>query len=238
MLKHVSSIDATAGTTIITILLIAISLIDYARGDSLNPGIFSIDSRPYGQSYSEWSAKWWQWIISIPAKDSPSSDQTGQKCSIAQNDPNVWFLAQTASGSAERKCTLPKDKAIFIPILTGECDYLSDPTITKESDLRKCALSGIQGAKISAMFDGRNLENLEGYRVQSPLFDLVIPSDTGFGQGPVGTTRAVADGYYLMLEPLAPGRHTFQFSANAVDNPTIGTYSFAFDVKYNIEVKP
>ncbi len=88
------------------------------------------------------------------------------------------------------------------------------------------------------MFDGRKLETLEGYRVQSSLFDLVIPSDTGFGQGPVGTTRAVADGYYVILEPLAPGKHTFQFSANAVDNPTIGTYSFAFDLKYNIEVKP
>lgn len=232
MLKHVSS---TAGTAI---LLIAISLIDYARADSLNPGIFSIDSRPYGKSYSEWSAKWWQWIISIPAKDSPRLDPTGQKCSIAQSDANVWFLAQTASGSAERNCIIPKDMAIFIPILTGECDYLSDPTITTESELRKCAHSGIQGAKISAMFDGRNLENLEGYRVQSPLFDLDIPSDTGFGQGPVGTTRAVADGYYVMLEPLSPGRHTFQFSANAVDNPTIGTYSFAYDVKYNIEVKP
>jgi len=54
-------------------------------------------------------------------------------------------------------------------------------------------------------------------RVQSSLF----------GQGPVKTTRAVADGYYVMLEPLSPGRHTFQFSANAVDNPTIGTYSYA-----------
>jgi hypothetical protein len=231
-LKDVPNINTIVGLTIITILLLVIPLLGYARGDSLNPGIFSIDSRPYGLSYSEWSTKWWQWIISIPAKDSPRLDLTGQKCSVAQDDPNVWFLAQIGSGSVERNCTIPKDKAIFIPILTGECDYLSNPTVKTESDLRKCAYSGIEGAQLSAVVDGRNLKNLERYRVQSPLFDFVIPSDTGFGQGPVGTTKAVADGYHVILEPPSPGRHTLQFSANIVDNPTIGTYSFAIDVKY------
>jgi hypothetical protein len=220
------------------IFFLGVSLTNYVNADDINPGVFPINSKPYGLTYGEWAAKWWQWIMSIPAKDNPRLDITGEKCSVAQSDQNVWFLAQTPSGPVQRDCIIPPGKAILVPLLTGECDYLSDPTVRTETDLRRCAFSGIQGATIRATLDGTNMKNLERYRVKSPLFDLTIPSDNSFGsQGSTGTTKAVADGYYLMLEPLSIGRHTLRFSASIVDNPTLGTFSYASDVKYNIEVK-
>lgn len=215
-----------------------VSLTNYVNADNQNPGVFPIDSKPYGHSYSEWSAKWYQWIMSIPAKDNPRLDPTGEKCSVAQSDQNVWFLAQTPTGPVQRHCIIPPGKAILVPLLTGQCDYLSDPTVRTETDLRKCAFSGIQGATISATLDSTTMKNLERYRVKSPLFDLTIPVDNPFGnQGPTGTSKAVVDGYFLMLEPLSAGRHTLRFSASIVDNPTLGTFSYAIDVKYDIEVK-
>jgi hypothetical protein len=60
----------------------------------------------------------------------------------------------------------------------------------------------------------------------------------GAGGGAVGSTYAKAAGYYLLLEPLAPGKHTIQKSYSIIDNPTIGSYSGASEEIYNIEVKP
>jgi hypothetical protein len=207
-----------------------------AGADAMNPGVFSIDSKPYGISYSEWTAKWWQWIISIPEKDNPNLDFTGEKCSLNQNDSNVMFLAPTFGGSATRECTMPQGKAIFFPVLTGECDYLTEPTIKTEPELLKCAMSVNEGGVVRVTVDGVELKNLEKYRVQSPLFDLTMPLGTAF-EGPVGKTKGIADGYYIFLEPLSPGKHTIQFSGSVVDNPTTGTTSYATAVTYNINVR-
>ena len=220
----------------LVVLAPAPTILHPAEADSINPGIFSVDSKPYGISYPEWTAKWWQWIISIPEKDNPNLDFTGEKCSLNQNDSNVVFLAPTFGGSATRECTISQGKAIFFPILTGECDYLTEPTIKTEPELLKCAMSVNEGGVVKATVDGVELKNLEKYRVQSPLFDLTIPPDTAF-EGPVGKTKGIADGYYVFLEPLSPGKHTLQFSGSVVDNPTTGTTSYATAVTYNIEVR-
>lgn len=225
------------GTCHALVFGIAIISMNYAHADSLNQGVFSIDSNPYGKSYPDWSAKWWQWIMSIPAKDNPRLDSNGQKCSVAQTDPNMWFLANAPSGSVERNCTIPEGKAVFIPLITGECDFLSDPNIQTEIGLRECAFSGIQGATLQATFDGKALVNLENYRARSPVFELVIPPNNSFGGDITGTTRAVADGFYIILEPLSPGLHHVQFRASIVDNPTLGSLSYAIDIKYNIQVR-
>jgi hypothetical protein len=57
-----------------------------------NQSIYPINAKPYGLTYGEWTAKWWQWSFSIPSKDNPVVDETGEKCSMGQNDTNVWLL--------------------------------------------------------------------------------------------------------------------------------------------------
>ncbi len=76
----------------------------FAKADSLNPSVFSPDTKPFGITYPEWTSKWWQWLVSIPAKDNPAADNTGKNCGQKQTGP-VWFLAGTTGGSAERSCT-------------------------------------------------------------------------------------------------------------------------------------
>src|SRR5262245_11884284 len=39
-----------------------------------NPGVLPPQSNPYGASYGEWSAKWWQWAFSMPHTDHPLFD--------------------------------------------------------------------------------------------------------------------------------------------------------------------
>jgi hypothetical protein len=57
-------------------------------------GIFTTDSRPYGLTYGEWTAKWWQWAYSIPSDVHPAYDDNGKYCAEGQSGP-VWFLAGT-----------------------------------------------------------------------------------------------------------------------------------------------
>ena len=35
-------------------------------GNSSNIAVFPPDSIPYGLTYGEWTAKWWQWAYSMP----------------------------------------------------------------------------------------------------------------------------------------------------------------------------
>jgi hypothetical protein len=208
-----------------------------AYSSSLDKGIYPIHSDPYGKSYGEWLAKWWQWVTSLPTSGSQELGTPSDNCIVGKDDPNVWLLSSEGSGgSLQYECTIPIGKALFIPILAGECDYLSDPSLKTESQLRDCASSGIQGAALEAKLDGVELRNPEIYRAYSPLFEITIPQENDWG-GPSGVTKAVADGYYVILEPLSVGRHTFEFSVSILGNPLLGIDSYATNVKYMLNVQ-
>ena len=67
---------------------------------------------PDGNSYAQWTEKWWQWVLSIPEDKNPLNDQTGKNCSTAQSG-NVWFLAGTAGGSVTCNRYYPVRQSVF-----------------------------------------------------------------------------------------------------------------------------
>jgi len=206
----------------------------------VNAQAFPVKSDPYGVSYPLWIAKWWQWIMPIPKVDSPALDTTGEKCAVNQNEQNVWFLATTFGGNIQRACDIPMGKGILVPVLIGMCDSLSEPAKKTESELRECAWSGIQNAEFRLSVDNIDFRNITDYRVESPLFDLIIPSDNAWGNPTggkqVAKAKAVAGGVYVLLKPLPIGPHEIHFSSSIIDNPTLGTYLYAEDIKYNVNV--
>jgi hypothetical protein len=209
------------------------SIMLYAHTESTNPSVFPPSSRPYGLTYGEWSAKWWQWAESIPKENNPAADETGQKCSQSQNGP-VWYLAGTRGGPAVRDCTIPAGKAILFPIINGECSYAEFPSIKTESELRACAKADQDKVRsIEATVDGVKLKDLQKYRVQSPLFSITLPKDNVLGLEPQ-TTQAVGDGYYIILQPLSSGKHTVHFSG-VLGDPS--SSPFVTDATYNLNVQ-
>jgi hypothetical protein len=214
------------------IILSSPTLISFVSGFS-NIGLFPPGSRPYGVTYDQWTAKWWQWADSIPKKDNPIADTVGIDCGLNQNGP-VWFLTGTFGGSAERTCTIPAGKAILLPISNADCSYSEDPNLKTESDLRSCAVSSEnQVTSAQATLDGTNLQ---WSRVQSPLFNFTFPSDNVAGVPP-GSTKAVADGHWVFLQPLAPGKHTIHFIGAGVDYTSTGATNFATEVTYHLNVQ-
>lgn len=81
------------------------------------------------------------------------------------------------------------------------------------------------------------LQNLEKFRIQSPLFNVTFPENNVFGGKP-GFTPMLSDGWWILLEPLPPGKHELHFSGTIPDNPTTGTRGFANEVSYSLIVNP
>src|SRR5437588_6824039 len=82
--------------------------------------LFPIEFRPYGLTYGQWSARWWQWLLSIPRSKSPAFDPTGHNAGINQYDPNVLFLCQTVDGvkSMDKRTVIMKTgKSILMPLI-------------------------------------------------------------------------------------------------------------------------
>jgi hypothetical protein len=200
-----------------------------------NPAIFPPDSQPYGLSYGEWTAKWWQWAHSIPTANNPQLDETGKDCAQAQNQTGpVWFLAGTSGGSAERTCTIPTGKAILLPIINAVYVRTAGET---EEEMRTTIKEDIDTVtNLEASIDGTPLQNLSNYRIQSPFFDVTLPKDNILGE-PEGTYLAVSDGYWLFIEPLPPGQHEIRLHGAIIDPTSISpTPSFETVVTYHLIV--
>ncbi|HKI08036.1 MAG TPA: hypothetical protein VKA09_06545 [Nitrososphaeraceae archaeon] len=178
--------------------------------DNRSIRVFSVESAPFGLAFSEWCVRWLKWCLEQPIEDNPAKDMTGKNCCQNQSGP-VWFLAGTFGGPVMRRCTIPTEKAIMFPILEKECSFAEDKDITTEADLisrTKDLTSRI--SHLEASVDGVTLQNLSGYRVQTPVFDLVFPKNNIYSvhEGP---TQATSNGFWILLEPLSAGEHMIYF---------------------------
>jgi hypothetical protein len=215
----------------------AVSQVGWAQniGSNSSLSVYSSDSRPYGLSYGDWTAKWWAWLVSIPTNINPASDTTGSNCAQTQAGP-VWFLAGSVAGHAERTCTIPTGKAVFFPILGAECSYAEYPKLKTESDLRSCAVALNNQRTVQAVIDGVSLQSQQMPRIQSPLFSVTFPETNIFGAS-AGPSQSLADGYYVFLQHLSPGKHEISFKAVSVQFTTTGVQSVAQNIVYHLTVQ-
>jgi hypothetical protein len=205
------------------------------RADSINPGAFAIDSKPYNLTYGDWTVKFWQWLLSIPADSNPIADETGERCGENQSNLPVFFLAFSTGGGAIRECDVPAGKAILVPVNVVECSFKELPGAKTEEELHTCAREDESSSPTFFLsVNGREFRNLEKYRVHSEAFDLIWANNSIIQQS--GPDRAVSDGYWIILEPLPVGEHQIRFQASLSD-PRTGILTYSDNLEYNINVK-
>jgi hypothetical protein len=218
----------------LAMILMAVSQAAFSAGNT-NPGIVPSNAKPYGMTYGEWSAKWWQWNLSLPVDQNPSYDEGGS-CSNGANGQlgPVWFLTgvNVSSGTAVRNCIIPAGKALFFPIINTECSTLEEPPFygSNEEELRDCAKS-FNVSDVYAEIDGIAVQNLDNYLVESPLYTFAVPPNNIWGL-PAGTGQSVSNGYFLMHTPLSIGEHTIHFGGTYIE------YGFTLDITYHLTVTP
>jgi len=192
------------------------------------------------KTYGQWSVVWWQWAANIAEPNSPVSDDSGADCAVRQRGP-VWFLAGTTGGMATRSCTIPSGKAILFPVINGECSTVEG---TAEADLAACATGQMDFVtETRASVDGTAIDlgppgpDARFRFTSDPLvFPITFAKRNGFyPDGSVfGRGKAVADGYWVLVKPLAVGDHDIDFYGKAVfpDGST-----FDVGVHYDLTVR-
>lgn len=180
-----------------------------------------------GASYETWTERNWKWFMSIPRGVGPWNDATGAQCGINQSGP-VWFIGGPVGSDFTRSCTIPPGKAIAVPII----DYINDYPCPAPPPFEPAAgqsledflLKGVKplvdGFTVhTATLDGQPLQER---RVTSGLFGFTGAKDLteGTPSDPCVTGSpqlGVSDGYFVFIEPLAPGHHTLILHS---ENPT------------------
>ena len=238
--------DRTGGARLLgplgALALGLVLIINLASAGNPNPRVSPIQSTPYGKSYGEWAVAWWQWALSIPADRNPLTDTTGEFAGESQHGP-VWFVAGTFGNSAERSFTVPAGKAIFMPVFNwifGSGVFDCDPTVPGVTcdvpTLQATAAVNTEAAEVlEVSIDGVPLQNVRGYRARSPgPFSITYPENSVVGVPAGNYSPQVADGYWLLLEPLAKGTHEIHIRAGASHT---SNGPIAFDVVDHITVQ-
>jgi hypothetical protein len=167
--------------------------------------LYAPDSKSFGITYAEWTARWWEWVLSIAKTENPLVDEDGKNCANNQSGP-VWFLAGTLRGPAERSCAIPADKAILFPVINVEASVAEGDGTTEEALAARVKFEMDQITDMRAMISGTNVNELKHYRIKSPPFDVTLPADNVLGL-PAQTTKMMSEGYWLFLKPLEPGKY-------------------------------
>jgi len=188
-------------------------------------------------SYSDWTAKWWQWNFTIPNSTNPTLDLTGANCGVGQSGPVFYLAGAPVTTPITRTCTVPPDRLLFFPLINAECSNVEAPPFfgMNEEQLRACAKSVIDGVSVSSLkltIDGIPFTVGANFRFQSPLFTYTVPADNQ--QGVAGGTSpiSISDGYWVFLQ-LSRGKHVLSFQADVTSGPGAG---FSQDVTYNLTI--
>ncbi|MFE0577739.1 hypothetical protein [Streptomyces sp. NPDC058874] len=136
------------------------------------------------------AARWWKWAMSAPSGRSPVEDTTGEHAHWRQ-PADVWFLAGTYGGRVVRRCTVPVDRPLFLPVF----------------NTRRLALGF--SADPWRMPASRAEADLNG--IPLPLHEAA--SKRFFASG----LPWVAWGLWSAIDPLAPGEYVLSIKAQSGD---------------------
>jgi hypothetical protein len=186
-------------------------------------------SLPYGYSYEEWSAKYWQWTLG-QSTNHYATLGTPEICTGPASRvrfPGPSLLGGEAIHAETNHITVAPGTPLFFPVFclwqdNGNCPLSAFTTFTPAQLAGFDEQEWSATTETSCTIDGVAVEGMDDptnsiFHVISPPFsyttaekDNVITAVFGATCIPGGFTiyPAVADGVYVMLAPLKPGRHT------------------------------
>jgi hypothetical protein len=199
--------------------------------------IFPPGGNPYGLPYSEHVKSFWKWILAIPARDNPFNDNTGEKCTTGQSNLNssVFYLAPNGGGHSERTCKVPVGKGLMIPVMHVETSEFESPGASDQELSDAAREDQDKTNSLYLKIDDKEymMKNLTEYRTHTEPFETTWPDQALFGIEKGGNSTIVADGWYIITEPLAKGNHIIHFKSSLAPD-TSGIPIYATDIKYNI----
>jgi hypothetical protein len=209
-------------------------------------------SLPYGYSYEEWSAKWWEWSLGQPTNHLELVGEPGicsGPASRVRFLNGVYLPVTGGVTSKTNHVTIDGDTPLFFTILSIWDDNSGCPFTSNSVEELMSTAAGEWSAvtKTSCTIDGGAVAGLENpatteFLVQSPAFsyttskkDNVLEGFFGLPciQGDTTIYPAVAEGVYLMVAPLKPGKHIIHLAGVVAPG---GTPLIDEEITFDIEV--
>ncbi len=210
-------------------VLVSTASVSEAKGD---PRVYDLRKKVLGRKVADWTAEWWQWVMSLPNSANPLVDEEGVRAMAGQRG-QVWFLVGGSGAETvlTRTATIPAGKSLLIPMINVLWDQL-DPSTQTEAQIRQAAATYIASVDTDSLvctIDGVPVGGLERNRVASRAFDYAIPDDglyEGSFEGGI-YKPAVSDGYWVFVKPLPIGQHTIHCEARS-GAPYNSTQNFTY----------
>ena len=192
------------------------------------PEVLPPSSLPYGYSYEEWSAKFWQWTLGQSADHLESLGDPGICSGPASR---VRFMGPSTIGGdvvhvGTNRVTVPAGTPLFFSVYSlwqdkGNCPLSAFTTFTAAQLAAFDQQSWSAVTLTSFTIDGIAVDGMENptnsvFNVVSPPFSYTTAEKDNILAVELGATclpgdftiyPAVAEGLYVMLAPLSPGKH-------------------------------
>jgi len=220
----------------LAVVLGALLLPTVSSGGTVRPEFLPSSVKIYGMTVGQWSARWFQWMLSMDVTSNPLNDTA--PCAQGQLGP-VWFLGGSITDVdvVKRNCTVPAQTTILIPIGSVECDSMQvdTPYYGATPAARLTCAQGLYANvtdRWAAVDNAPVLSAGTFYKdVVSPDFVVAVPSNGALGyptsiKGTWGWMTAIGD--YLVVT-LPPGTHVIE-----VGSTNGGAFSSA---TYNLTVQ-
>jgi hypothetical protein len=219
-------------------------------------GIVKVDVVPInenfrGLSYGEWAVIWDNWLMSEDPDTTIRMDILFLRgnldyMSVTSNNDFPRFSDSRAvlNKTGQNAETIFQNTAILIPVLTAQYsvgdiydgrklnnEYELRDAVNRDSDesLRIWATVASNGRK------SRIVHDLNEYRIESPLFRLLIPVNSKLRLGTQDAVKpglydTVVGGFFLIIRCLPQGSYRLEFGGN-------GRGNYSTNSAYDIHVK-
>jgi hypothetical protein len=223
--------------SVLSILALSVIVLPVTASSSVN--IHPPGSKPYNLTYADHAKNFWKWTLAIPASENPVNDQTGEKCSNGQTNSNssVFYLSFNNGGKSERKCTVPTGTALLIPVMQVAITDKDIPgaSIEELDSATKKDQDSVNSLYLKIGDKEYNYNDLLKYRTHTDAFDVVWADKAIFGIIDGGPAKAVADGFYIITEPLKNGTYPIHFKSSLIcPDPDCADPNFVQDIQYTI----
>ena len=198
--------------------------------------------KPYGFTYGKWTTKWWDWILSIPSKNSPLHDDTGADGITNQLSSDVWFLVGNFAKEfpkeyptekknfPHRKIRIKAGRSILLPVLNCMATLLEYPDLKTHEDLLKHVKNDVNSIIKKELFINEKIYKPVRVQSEPKIFKVKIIGNNAFDIKKLGITDAAADGYWAFIKPLSKGNYTIRFEGSCENGRLSAGASYDLDI--------
>lgn len=196
--------------------------------------------------YQHLAVDWLRWMMGQPFSTGPVTDPTGASCGLDQHGP-VFYLAGTTGGPATRECDIPRNKALFFPLINSwlipYAEEVDEPGEMEEliafaeeyfpyNRATTCTLTlRLDGEEVLADTAERDEELWTDVYDPFPIF---LDDDNYYSPDPGGEyPAALTAGHFALFKPLSRGHHTLELGGVRCDGEEI---LFETAVTYDLNV--